>query len=70
MYILNSDNFAITKETIAAIENHHTDMEMVGDVVISVSNDNTDDAPCYDVYTLNQNYLFSIDTDGDVIYEA
>jgi len=70
MNIVNSYNFAITQETKSAIENHHTDMEMVGDVVVSVSNDNTYDAPCYDVYTLNQNYLFSIDTDGDVIYEV
>ena len=33
------------------------------------SNGNTDDAPIFDIYGQDENYLFSIDTDGDVIFE-
>lgn len=35
------------------------------------ANENTDFAPCYDVYEedSDENYLFSIDSDGDVVYD-
>lgn len=36
---------------------------------ISWANENTDEAPIYDVYDENDNYVFSIDTDGNVIFE-
>lgn len=40
-----------------------------GDVVLKITNDNTDNDPIYDVYDLQSNYLFSVDTDGDVVFE-
>jgi hypothetical protein len=33
------------------------------------TNENTDYAPCYDVYNEDDEYIFSIDTEDDIIYE-
>ncbi len=68
MKIVNKNSGAINKSTLSAIENQCNQMDFRGDVNLVHTNDNTDYDPTYDVYDLQSHYLFSIDTDGDVIY--
>lgn len=69
LVISNRNNFSLNKSTVKAIEVYHAEKIGIGDVVLTHTNDNTDEAPIYDVWSLSQNYLFSIDTDCDVIFE-
>lgn len=39
------------------------------EIRLTWANENTDEAPIYDAYDEDGNYLFSIDTDNDVTFE-
>lgn len=39
------------------------------DVHLTWTNANSDEEPVYDAYDDDDNYLFSIDTDGDVVHQ-
>lgn len=69
MKIVNQNQHTTNVSTQEAIQNAVTNMGFAGDVVLVITNDHEDYDPIYDVYDLQQNYLFSIDTDGDVIFE-
>lgn len=60
----------VTPSTQQAIENSAANAG-VDSVTLVWVNENTDNAPCYDMYETgsDQNYIGSIDTDGDVIYD-
>lgn len=69
MKIINKNSGAVSASTVSAIEKQCKDIDFRGDVSLVHTNDNTDHDPTYDVYDLQADYLFSIDTDGDVIYD-
>lgn len=69
MKIVNMHLHTTSVSTQQAIKQAVANMGFLGDVVLKITNDNSDYSPVYDVYDLQSNYLFSIDTDGDVVFE-
>jgi len=69
MKIVNKNSGTISASTEKAIQGWCNRNDFRGDVSLVHTNDNTDYAPTYDVYYPQADYLFSIDTDGDVIYD-
>ena len=69
MKILSSFDRLIAPSTQQAIENGCANAG-IDSAELRWTNENTDQSPIYDVYDLaTEEYSFSIDTDGDVIFE-
>lgn len=66
--IFNNSNYTLSPSAQQAIQNACANAG-IGDVTCKHTNENTDDAPIFDVYDETETYHFSIDTDGDVIFE-
>ncbi len=69
MKISSSFDHLVNPSTQQAIENAAVNSGAES-VSLVWANENTDFAPCYDVYDAETGeYIFSIDTDGDVVYD-
>jgi len=67
--IFNNSNYTLSPSAQQAIQNACANAG-IGDVTCKHTNENTDDAPIFDVYDEEtETYHFSIETDGDVIFE-
>ena len=67
--ILSSFDQLVNPSTQKAVNNAAANYG-TSSVTLVWANENTDDAPIYDVIdTENEDYMCSIDTDGDVIFE-
>ena len=69
MKILNQNLHTVSASTQEAIEKQIVSIEFAGDVVLQIANEHENFEPIYSVCSLEGDYLFSIDTDGDVIFE-
>ena len=68
--IFNPYDYTFSPTALAAIRNSIPNgIVAVHKVIAICSNPPNDDAPIFDIYDEEENYLFSIDTDGDVIFE-
>lgn len=67
-----SSNFEqiVNPSTQQAIENACANIGGIDSVMLTWANENSDNDPIYDVHNAdgNEEYLFSIDTDADAIY--
>jgi len=69
MKIASSFDHIISPATQQAIENGCTNAG-IDSAFVRWANENSDHSPIYDVYdSENEEYSFSIDTDGNVIFE-
>ncbi len=68
MKIQSNFDHVISPSTQQAIENGCANAG-IDSAIVGWANENTDDAPIYEVYDAeNEQYSFSIDTDGDVVF--
>jgi hypothetical protein len=71
MKIQSSFSHTVPTATQQAIQNACTNYGGIDAVTLVWVNENTDFAPCYDVFNANgeEEYLFSIDSEGNQTYE-
>jgi hypothetical protein len=67
--ITNNTNKTFSHSAQQAIRNAAANCG-VDEVTTSVNSNDGNNDTLFDLYDTNENYLFSIDTDGDVIFEA
>lgn len=68
MKIYSDFDHLVQPSTQQAIENAATN-QGAESVTLKWTNENTNEAPVYDMYDENENYFASIDTDGDVVFD-
>ena len=67
--ITNNTQYTFSPSAQQAIRNAAANVG-VDEVTTSVNPTDGNNGTLFDLYDVNENYLFSIDTDGDVIFEV